>query len=131
MAGAIPSSDTDPDLRASYMNAVNAAWGLAAFGCLVAMIVVGIPMGLLFGNAVGDVVVDVFTAASAFCLAGCVSVLWRRLWYIPQARRRARNDGVDSERYAVSMRRALPRNNSLIFQTTVAIAAFLLALSSW
>jgi hypothetical protein len=75
MAGAIPSSDTDPDLRASYMNAVNAAWGLAA-----------------------------------------------------QARRRARKEGIDSKRFATSMRRAMPRNSSLIFQTAVGILAFILAL---
>jgi hypothetical protein len=130
MAWAIASPDTDPDLRASFTTAVNAAWGLAAFACLVAVVVVGIPVGLLLGDAAGNVVVDVLVAAGAFCLAGCANVLWRRTWYVPQARRRARDDGVESDRYAVSMRRTLPRNSSLIFQGAVGILILVLAIAS-
>jgi hypothetical protein len=47
-------------------------------------------------------------------------------WYVPQARRRARKDGVDSKRFANSMRRTLPRNSSLIFQLAVAAVTILL-----
>jgi hypothetical protein len=129
MAWAIASSDTDPDLRASYTTAVNAAWALAAFGCVLSMVALGIPAALLFGHAVGNVVVDVLTAATAFCLAGCVNVLWRRLWYVPQARRRARDDGVESDRYAISMRRTLPRNSSAVFQGAVGIVPLVLAIA--
>jgi hypothetical protein len=38
---------------------------------------------------------------------------------------------TDTDEYARVMRATLPRNSSLIFQSAVAIAAFLLALSSW
>jgi hypothetical protein len=63
-----------------------------------------------------------------FCVAGASNVIWRMYWYVPQARRRARKEGIDSTRFATSMRRAMPRNSSLIFQTAVGILAFILAL---
>jgi hypothetical protein len=49
-------------------------------------------------------------------------------WYVPQARCRARKDGVESKRFAISMRRTMPRNSSLIFQSAVAILTLILAL---
>jgi hypothetical protein len=48
-------------------------------------------------------------------------------WYVPQARRRARKDGIDSKRFATAMRRTLPRNSSLIFQLAAAVLTILLA----
>ena len=62
------------------------------------------------------------------CAAGLFNVLWRMYWYVPQARRRARKDGVDSQRFATSMRRTMPRNSSLIFQTAVAVFTLVIAL---
>jgi hypothetical protein len=55
-------------------------------------------------------------------------VMWRMYRYVPQARRRARKYGIDSKRFATSMRRTMPRNSSLIFQTAVGIVILILAL---
>jgi hypothetical protein len=63
-----------------------------------------------------------------FCLAGAFNVMWRMYWYVPQARRRARMYGTDSKRLATSMRRAMPRNSSHIFQTAVGILILILTL---
>jgi hypothetical protein len=67
-------------------------------------------------------------AAAFFCLAGAVNALWHMTWHVSQARRRLREHGADSKAFKKSMRRSLPGNTSLIFQTPVAILVFALSL---
>jgi hypothetical protein len=92
------------------------------------MLFVGVPVQPLLGDAAGNAVLATCLAGAIFCLAGAANVLWRMYWYVPQAKRRARKDGVDSKRFATSMRRAMPRNSSLIFQTAVGIVTLIIAL---
>ncbi|MEA2244811.1 MAG: hypothetical protein QOD24_4367 [Solirubrobacteraceae bacterium] len=66
-----------------------------------------------------------------FCVAGMANVLSRMYYFVPKAKRLVRRGETAKEEYARLMRATLPRNSSLIFQATVAIAAFLLALSNW
>jgi hypothetical protein len=128
IAPLIAHDDTDPQLRQAFAQGASAGWYTLGGACLFAMLVVGVPSKLLLGDAVGNVVLTACLAGAMFCVAGLVNVLWRMYWYVPQARRRARKYGVDSKRFATSMRRAMPRNSSLIFQTAVAILTFVVAL---
>jgi hypothetical protein len=73
-------------------------------------------------------VVTVFEAVFFFCLAGAAYAIGRMLWYVSQARRRLRKHGADNDAFKKSMRRSLPGNTSLIFQTAVAILVLVLAL---
>ncbi|HEY0343306.1 MAG TPA: hypothetical protein VGC59_01590 [Solirubrobacteraceae bacterium] len=91
------------------------------------MLLVGVPVQLLLGDAAGNVVLAACLAGGMFCVAGAFNVMWRMYWYVPQARRRARKDGVDSKRFVTLMRRAMPRNSSLVFQAAVGILTFILA----
>jgi hypothetical protein len=97
-----------------------------AFG--LAMLGVGMPVQLVLGDAAGKVVLAACLAGAMFCVAGAFNVMWRMYWYVPQARRRARKYGIDSKPFATSMRRTMPRNSSLIFQTAVGIVTLILAL---
>jgi hypothetical protein len=128
LAPLIARDDTDPQLRQVFAMGAGAGWFTLGFACIVAMLVVGVPVKYLLGDAAGNFVLTVCLAAGMFCCAGIANVLWRMYWYVPQARRRARKYGVDSKRFATSMRRAMPRNSSLIFQTAVAILTLILAL---
>jgi hypothetical protein len=128
IAPLIAHDDTDPDLRHGFALAASAGWYTLGGACIVAMLVVGVPAKLLLGDAVGNLVLTACLAGGMFCVAGLFNVLWRMYWYVPQARRRARKDGVDSKRFATSMRRTMPRNSSLIFQSAVAILTLILAL---
>ena len=67
---------------------------------------------------------------ACFSIAGSANALWRKL-YAHAARRRARSNGLDSPRYAAAMRRALPRNSSLISQGIVGVAAAFITASTW
>jgi hypothetical protein len=127
LAPLIARDDTDPQLRQVFALAANAGWITLGIACIFAMLVVGVPVKLLLGDAAGNVVLTACLAGAMFCFAGALNVIWRMYWYVPQARRRARKDGVDSKRFATSMRRTMPRNSSLIFQTVVALLAFVLA----
>jgi hypothetical protein len=118
----------DPDDRHHYVHGVAVGWLVLGVSCGVAMLMFGIPIQLLFGDTASNVVVDLFLAGLVFCVAGAFNASWRMSWYVSQARRRASEDGVDSERFARSMRRTLPRNSSLIFQTAAAILTLILAL---
>jgi hypothetical protein len=69
-----------------------------------------------------------FEAVFFFCLAGAAYAIGRMLWYVSQARRRLRKHGADNEAFKKSMRRSLPGNTSLIFQTAVAVLVLALAL---
>jgi hypothetical protein len=123
----IARDDTDPDLRRGFAMGANAGWILLSFVFVLAMLVVGVPVKTLISDPAGNVVLTVCLSGSMFCIAGAVNVLWRMYWYVPQARRRARKYGVDSKRFAKSMRRTMPRNTSLIFQTAVAVLVFVVA----
>ena len=123
----IAHDDTDPDLRRGFALGAGAGWFTLAGACLLAMLVIGVPARMLLGDEAGNVVLTACLAGVMFCCAGLANVLWRMYWYVPQARRRARKEGVDSKRFATSMRRAMPRNSSLIFQAAVGILTFILA----
>jgi hypothetical protein len=124
----IARDDTDPDLRRGFALGANAGWITLCGGFGLAMLVVGAPVQVVLGDATGNVVLAACLAGAMFCVAGAANVLWRMYWYVPQARRRTRKDGVDSKRFATSMRRTMPRNSSLIFQAAVGILTFLVAL---
>jgi hypothetical protein len=81
----------------------------------LAILVVGVPFKLLLDDAAFNVVLTACLVAEMCCVAGAFNVMWRMYWYVPQARRLVRKYGVDSKRFASSMRRAMPRNSSLIF----------------
>lgn len=121
LAWTIASEDSDPEGRDSYAVAVNAAWGLLGVVCAFVMVGTGYVTQVVFGGGVADVVVGAWFGCGAFCFAGCANVLWRKYYYVNQAKRRARKFGRDSERYKISMRRALPRNSSLVFQLVIGI----------
>jgi hypothetical protein len=116
----------DPDLRRSALYIINAAWGMLAFVFLVAMLVIGIPVQVLAGDRAGRAVVGIFVGAGFFCLAGCAHVLRRWYWFLPKARRRLR--AGDRAGYEEYMRRSLPRNSSLVFQSVVGILAVVIAI---
>jgi hypothetical protein len=109
----------DPDARRSALYIINSAWCVLAFVLLVASAVMGVLVRMVAGDAAGSVVFSVLGGACAFCLAGCAHVLRRWYWYLPKARRRLRAD--DRAAYEEYMRRALPRNSSIVFQSLVGI----------
>jgi hypothetical protein len=116
----------DPDERRFYALTVHTGWLLLSIASAFAIFVLAVPIRFVFGGPAGDVVARVFLVGCIFCAAGSANVLWRMYWYVPQARRRARKDGIDSKRFATSMRRTLPRNSSLIFQLAAAVLTILL-----
>jgi hypothetical protein len=118
-----------PEERQSYVWSVIWGWAMLAGACFLA-IGIAFVAGSLFGAGARRVVAALFLAAGMFCIAGSFNAMWRAFWYTPQARRRARTDGTDSERFATSMRRILPRNSSLIFQTAIALFTLVVALAS-
>jgi hypothetical protein len=120
LAWSITSKDSTPDGRARYADAVNAAWALLAMAFGVAMVVFGYLAQVLLGDAAANLVAAVALGGAFFCLAGCTNALWRK-HYARQARRRHHTYGTDSEQYARSMERSLPRDTSLVFQAVVAI----------
>jgi hypothetical protein len=119
--------DTEPDDSRYYAGMVAVGWALLDFGFLVA-IGLAFPVRSLLGDQAGNIVAAACVAGGFFCLAGAVNALWHLAWHVPQARRRLRDHGADSKAFKKSMRRSLPRNTSLIFQTPVAILAFVLSL---
>jgi hypothetical protein len=118
----------DPQQRGFYAAMVTGGWAVPAFGLLIAMLVVGMALDLVNDRA-GDYAIDVSFALGLFCCAGAANAVWRMYWYVPQARRRLAKHGRNSERFAQSMRRTLPRNSSLVFQTAVAALAFVFSVS--
>ena len=127
----LPWSITKDDLdsRAHCWDIINAAWCLLAFACGIAMVAIGIPVQILFGSAVGNIIICAGMGATFFCIAGCANALWRRYWFVPLARRRARAGAV-RRAYEASWRRTVPRNNSVVFQAAVAILAVVIAASN-
>ena len=119
-----------PDDRGYYEWMVVSGWYALAFASLVGAFVCGFPVNLLFGERTGQIVAFAFIALGFFCLAGGTNALWRRFWYVPQARRRLRREGAQSARYQRSSRRTLVPNTSLIFQGAVWILAFIIQINS-
>jgi hypothetical protein len=121
------ASSDDPAERREYLMEAVLSWGL--IGCLTAFVIAlfGAVTGALFGYVAGNIVFNVAATVAFFFLSGSFNVLWRWYWYLPQARRRARKDGVGSARFAAAMRGASPRNSSLIFQWAVALVTFVVA----
>jgi hypothetical protein len=118
----------DPDLRRAALTVINGAWCVLAFVFLVAMLVVAIPVQMLAGDRAGNVVVSIVMGAGFFCLAGCGHVVRRWYWYLPKARRRIR--AGDRPAYEEAMRRALPRNSSVVLQSVVGILTAVIAFAS-
>jgi hypothetical protein len=118
----------DPDSRRNALYAINAAWAMLAFAFLVAILVVAIPVQALAGDRAGSVVVSIVMGGGFFCLAGCAHVLRRWYWYLPKARRRLR--AGDRPAYEEAMRRALPRNSSVVLQSVIGILTTIIAFAS-
>jgi hypothetical protein len=119
--------DADPDDSRVYAVVVTAGWAALVVGCIVAMVLLSLAVDVLLGAQVAMGVANACLFGTVFCLAGCANALWHVLWYVPQARRRLREYGPDSEAFKKSMRRSLPGNGSLIFQTAVAILVLVLS----
>jgi hypothetical protein len=117
----IARDNTDPDLRRGFALGANAGWITlcGAFG--PAMLVVGLPVRVVLGDATGNVVLAACLAGAMFCIAVPPTCCGACIGTSPQARRRARRNGVDSKGFATSMRRKMPRNSSLIFQAWLGI----------
>lgn len=124
---ALELDDTNPDDSRYYAVMVAGGWAALTCAFAVALAVIGLPARSLLGDRTGNIVATTCVVGAFFCLAGGVSVLGRMLWYVPQARRRLREHGADSDAFRKSMRRSLPGNGSLIFQAAVAILVLLLA----
>ena len=119
----------DPESRAAYADVVSTAWGYLAAGCAFALVACGIAVGLLIGDQARDLVAFAWMGAGFFCLAGFANVQWRKLQFVPAARRLQNNPG-QREAYAAAMRNTLPRNSSLLFQAAIGVAVFVIALVS-
>jgi hypothetical protein len=118
----------DPDLRREIAFMINAGWGFLGVAFVVAMAAVGAPIKILAGDAAGDAVLTACLVAGMFCMAGSANVLWRTYYYVPKAKRLAHAGENEAEAYAAAMRRTLPRNTSLVFQTAAAVLTLILAL---
>jgi hypothetical protein len=117
----------DPDIRRSVGYMISISWVLFAFAFVVLMLATAIPAGLLFGDRVAIPIANVCAAGSFFCIAGFLNVYWRTFTFVPEARRLARGGESMRETYAAAMRRTLPRNSSLVFQTAVFALTLLIA----
>jgi len=122
----------DPEARGVYVRQVNAAWGFVAFGFLVAIPLVAFSVRSLAGVGGGNAVLATCVAGAAFCLAGCVSVLWRMYCFVPKAKRLVSRGETEAGAYAVAMRGIMPRNSTpictLIFQALVSVTVVVLVL---
>ena len=130
LAWTLTSESADPDGRSDYAGLVNYAWALLCLACGVVMVVGSYLAHLAIGDEAVRAVVTTLMGLASFCFAGCVNALWRRC-FAYQARRLARIDGMASDRYGAAMRRALPRNSSLISQSVVGLVAAFITASSW
>jgi hypothetical protein len=125
------ASRDSPESRYAYALQVTLAWWVGAFAFIVLAGIGSVSARALFGDATAKVVAEACFGGGMFCVAGMANVLWRMYYFVPKAKRLVRRGETAKEEYARLMRATLPRNSSLIFQATVAIAAFLLALSNW
>jgi hypothetical protein len=74
----ITSEHVTPDTRARYADVVNAAWLLLAFGCGVAMGVLGYAAHVTVGDPVENAVASLAFGGAFFCLGGCANALGRK-----------------------------------------------------
>jgi hypothetical protein len=116
----------DPDMRRQIAFLINGARVVLAVGFVVAM-VLSVPIKSLAGDATGNAFLTGCLVTSMFCMAGSANVLWRTYYYVPKAKRLAHAGENEAEAYAAAMRRTLPRNTSLIFQTAVGLLTFVVA----
>jgi len=118
--GPDPTPD-DPDSLTFWAYMINTAWCVLAFGCVLAMGAVTIPLQQLVSDGAGNVGICAGSDAGFFCLAGSAEAVWRRYLYVPRARRLASSGWPD--RSSEALRRSLPPNSSVVFQAAVGILA--------
>jgi hypothetical protein len=119
----------DPESRAFYADAVSTSWVYLAFCCVFALVACAFAVDLLIGDEARNLVAFAWLGACFFCLAGFANVQWRKLQFVPAARRLQNNPG-QRDAYAAAMRNMMPRNSSLLFQSAVGVTAFVIALLS-
>jgi hypothetical protein len=120
-----------PESRYGYTLMVNSAWFIITVVLIIVTGVTSVAARALLGDATAKIVAEACFGATMFCCAGMANALWRMYYYVPKARRLVSRGETGTDEYARVMRATLPRNSSLIFQTAVALAAFLLTLLSW
>jgi hypothetical protein len=125
------ASQDEPELRSAYALTVTLAWWVGAFAFIALAGIGSVSARALFGDATAKIVAEACFGGGMLCCAGMANVLWRMYYFVPKAKRLVRRGETDTDEYARIMRATLPRNSSLIFQSVVAVVAFLLALSSW
>lgn len=131
LAWTITADDSTPEGRDRYAVIVNAAWFILGFGFAVAFFGLGYVAHLTIGETAARAFTIPAVGFGFFCFAGGANVLWRKYYYVNQAKRRARAFGEHSEPYRTSLRRALPRNSSLVMQTLAAICAVMFSSNVW
>jgi len=119
----------DPDLRAGVLENMNVGWMVLAFACVVGLAGSYFLTEAMFGEA-SEVVAAVWFGLTFFCLAGNATILYRRYYFIPLARRLAQTNGFSNPQYIDAMRLALPPNSTLVWQAMAGVLAFLMARAS-
>lgn len=123
---------TDPEIRSIYLLAVMLGWGEVFFFCaLIPGLVIGFGLRALFGDRAAQIFATIWAVPAFFCVAGMWNAVWRYYWYVPQAKRRARRDGVGSERFEIAMRRTLPPHRSVVSMAVVGLAASVITYLVW
>ncbi|MEJ7786719.1 MAG: hypothetical protein WKF96_18105 [Solirubrobacteraceae bacterium] len=120
----------DPDLRAGVLENMNAGWYFLGLGCVAGLVIFGLLTEILVGSEARNVVLAAFGGLTFFCLAGNATILYRRYYFIPQARRLAQTNGFSNPHYINAMRHALPPNRTLVWQAVAGVVAFSMFLSS-
>jgi hypothetical protein len=118
---AYATDPTNVDRRDSYVLSALYAWFALGAAIQVAAVAIGAVLTLIFDEKLGQNVAIALLALGMFCYAGGINALWRKAWYVPQARRRLSKYGPDSPKFATSMQRISPPNTTLIVQTAAAV----------
>jgi hypothetical protein len=109
-----------PATRLDALGALWGAWCVVGVAFLVATIVLVGPIWLVFGYGATRIVAVPGFAACWFCFAGVPYALWRRS-YASRAKRRATKHGPTDALVRRYMLRAIPRNDSIVLQSGVAV----------
>ncbi len=120
----------DADSRGVVLENMNAGWYFLGLGVVVALAIFALATNYLVGAEARNVVIAVFAGLAFFCLAGNATILYRRYYFVPQARRLAQTNGFSNSQYIDAMRHALPPNSTLVWQAVAGVAAFLIVLAS-